>query len=55
MGYAEFVKVVQMRDAEVQWCEKHDLLAGELGEDMEGDDEGAPDELFTDGALVCEC
>lgn len=55
MGYAELVEVVQVRDAEVQWCEEHDLLAGELGEDMEGDDEGAPDELFTDRALVCEC
>jgi hypothetical protein len=37
VGYAELVKVVEVRDAEVQWCEEDDLLAGELSEDMEGD------------------
>jgi len=38
VGYAELVEVVEMRDAEVQWREEDDLLAGELREDMEGDD-----------------
>jgi hypothetical protein len=38
VGYAELVKVVEVRDAEVEWCEEDDLLARELGEDMEGDD-----------------
>jgi hypothetical protein len=51
VSYAELVEVVKVGDAEVQWCEEDNLLAGELGEDMEGNDEGAPDELFTDRAL----
>jgi hypothetical protein len=38
VGYAELVEVVEMGDAEVQWCEEDNLLAGELGEDVEGDD-----------------
>ena len=38
MGYAELVEVVKMRDAEVEWREEDDLLAGELREDMERDD-----------------
>jgi hypothetical protein len=51
VGYAELVEVVEVGDAEVQWCEEDDVLAGEVGEDMEGDDEGAPNELFADRAL----
>jgi hypothetical protein len=49
--YAELVEVVEVGDAEVKRGEKDDLLSCKLSQDVEGDDEGAPDELFTDGAL----
>lgn len=48
---AELVQVVHVCDAEVERGEEDDALGGEVGEDVEGDDEGAPDELFADGTL----
>jgi hypothetical protein len=51
VGYAELVEVVDVGNAEVKRGQKNNLLPAELGQDVERDDEGAPDELFTDGAL----
>lgn len=52
MTYAKLVKVVDVGDTEVQWCQKDDLLPRKVGEDMEGNDQGAPYELFADGTLL---
>lgn len=51
MGDAKFVEVVQVGDAEVERGEEDDLRGGEVGEEVEGDDAGAPDEFFAYGAL----
>lgn len=58
IGQAELVEVVDVGNAEVERGEEDDLLCGEACEDVKWDNQGAPDDLFADGALrwsVCVC
>ena len=51
VGQGEFVEVVDVRDAEVERGQEDCLRGGgDAGEEVEGDDEGAEDQLFGDGA-----
>lgn len=43
MGDAELVQVVDMGDAKVQGSQEDDLLAREVGQNVERNDKGAPD------------
>lgn len=46
MSDPELIEMMDVSDAEVQRRQEDDLLAGELGQNMERDDERSPDKLF---------
>lgn len=52
VGQAEFVEVMQVGDAEVEWGEedKGAVRGGGGREEVQGDDGGAEEEFFGDGA-----
>jgi hypothetical protein len=51
MSESELVVVVDVGDAEVQWRQEDDLGRGDIGEYMDGDDQGPPDNFFANWAL----
>ena len=51
MCQVELVEVVNVRDAEVEGSDEESACWGEVGEEVEGDEEGAEDEFFGYWAL----
>lgn len=47
---AKLVEMVEMGDAKVERGQEDDLFAGEVGEHVQGDDAGSPDDFFAYGA-----
>lgn len=50
VGEAEFIEVMDVRDAEVERGEEGDVGGGEAGEEVEGDQHGAKEDFFCQGA-----
>jgi hypothetical protein len=48
---AKFVEVVDVGDSKVEWGQEYDLLLGEVGEDVQRHNQGAPDDLFANRSL----
>ena len=51
MRQSGLVKVVDVRDAEVEWGNEDEIAGRDAGEKMDGDDGGAEDDLFCYWAL----
>jgi len=50
VGESEFVEVVDMCDAEVKWCDDGCCGWTDFSEEVDGDEDGAEEHFFSDGA-----
>ncbi len=51
MGEGVLIEMVDMGDAKVEWGQKDQTRRREVGQQVQGNKEGAEEDLFGDGAL----